>query len=420
MSKKTYKAVLYLFYTLIFFLYLINCTADKSDENLKINIQKIVFNEVQNRAPKENEFQVEFELFGIVTDETLKQDIEYKWLVEYLNLEIFNENSNFFENDNTSDLNKANSNSKSNYFLDVSNNPLNALLSVYKSGFYKITLQASNIKEIKEYSIIIKIGEPAFPELLVKFNIPQNDKFKAEDFKGNLFLTVRNDENAADLLIDAKKIRDKWYSTGIKLDPFNYINIKSGSHKLDNKTNDLASLNFDENPDDYISYTLNNTNNPITTLPIVLNNIRQETNITIKKSGTAKWNQGEIFIGILKWTLNDQKDEFNYSEKILNKESPIIRTKFNNEYLVKIFIGSIGHRANPNNYFVYFGPEGTNIEELDPKNQREISSLPYGYLIGKLDSSDKMFAIGNEFYSKFDKDINIYVKDKYFNYIIER
>src|SRR4030042_7080252 len=103
MSKKTFKDVLYLLYIFIFILFLINCTADKVEENLKINIQKIVFNEVQNRAPKENEFQVEFELFGIVADETLKQDIQYNWIIEYLNLEIFNDNGYFFNNDNSSD-----------------------------------------------------------------------------------------------------------------------------------------------------------------------------------------------------------------------------------------------------------------------------------------------------------------------------
>lgn len=420
MSKKCFKNVLYFIIYLIFILFLVSCTADKVEENLKIKIQKIVFNEVQNRAPKENEFQFEFELFGIVADENLKQDIQYKWIVEYLNLEIFNNNHFIYNNDNSSDIYNTNLNSKSNYFIDVSNNPLNALLSVYKSGYYKITLQASNVKEIEEYSIILKVGEPVFPELFIKFNIPRNDKFISDDFKGNLFLTARNNEKISDIKLEARDIKDKWFSTGIRLNPFYFINIKSGSHKLDNKNYDLTSLIFDNNPSDYINYTVNKKDFPVTTMPIVLNNINQETNITIKKSGNIKWIEGEIFVGFLKWTLNDQEDEFNYFERILNKENQMISTKLNGEYLVKIFIGSIGHRVNPNNYFIYFGPEGTNIEELDPKNQREINSLPYGYLIGKLSSSEKIFPIGKEFYYSYDSNINIYIKDKYFNYIIER
>ena len=91
----------------------------------------------------------------------------------------------------------------------------------------------------------------------------------------------------------------------------------------------------------------------------------------------------------------------------LNKNT--ISTNFNypNIYLSKIFIGSFGHRPLNNNYFIFFGPEGANIDELDPKNEKEFPSLPYGYLMGRLGDIGEPFPIGNKFNYNYNNKIEI-------------
>ena len=61
-------------------------------------------------------------------------------------------------------------------------------------------------------------------------------------------------------------------------------------------------------------------------------------------------------------------------------------------------------------------PDGTNIEELDPKNQREFTSLPYGYLLGRLGEEGKPFPIGLNYTYRFANSIPIYIQDKSNNF----
>ena len=87
-------------------------------------------------------------------------------------------------------------------------------------------------------------------------------------------------------------------------------------------------------------------------------------------------------------------------------------------YLAKIFIGSMGHRVIPNNYYVYFGPEGLDSPELDPKNNRDFPTLPYGFLIGKLGKNGKPFPIGNRYSYSYSNKIDIYEQDSNKNFIL--
>ena len=94
---------------------------------------------------------------------------------------------------------------------------------------------------------------------------------------------------------------------------------------------------------------------------------------------------------------NTEYDKFIYLKKELNNNITKISMNLSNIYLSKIFVGSFGHRVPFNNYYIYFGPEGTNLDELDPKNTREFPGLPYGFLLGKLGEDGVIFPISNEY-----------------------
>jgi hypothetical protein len=186
------KVILRILAAFILFSILFSCaTSSSSDENAPIDIKNISILEVENRAPKESDYQVEIELTGNMSSKNANQDIDYQWNVEYLNLDIRNEK----QNDSTDDsfnLELVNNFLEGHYFLEVSNNPLKSLLSIYKPGYYKITLKAYNEKEKKSHTILLKIGEPELPNLFVKVNIPEREKYVSEDFKGNIYLNITN------------------------------------------------------------------------------------------------------------------------------------------------------------------------------------------------------------------------------------
>ena len=87
---------------------------------------------------------------------------------------------------------------------------------------------------------------------------------------------------------------------------------------------------------------------------------------------------------------------------------------------MKLFFGSLGHKVIPSGYFVFFTPEGVVADELDPKGIRDVSTLPYGYLIAKFDNSNSIFGIGSSFVYTFSSYARVYEKDKFGNYVISR
>ncbi len=422
-----YKILIYIIFAFI----IIGCSSDQTNEEAPIVIHEISVNQVLNRAPKENDFQIEIELLGTVNEENLKQDIQYEWFIEYLKLDITDNSlsAQSIKEDATGDieLNNIEIYLEGCYFLEISKNPLSAMLSIYKPGYYKITMQASNINETKEYSIILKTGDPILPTLNVKVNIPKMEKAKPNDFKGEFYLAFNNTKDklkVKDIIgLNAKEIIDDWYDTGYSIDPFLSFNIQTGTHVLDSKPIYLCSLGNCIAPiqfDDIVYSFEGKEKKSITFSPIVLRDFGKNNTFTIAKMGDKKWAKGNIFISYLIWGINeDKKDEFIFFEKTLNNENNSIDTNFNNKYLAKIFIGSFGHRVNLNEYYVYFGPEGTDTEELDPKNNRDYTGLPYGYLLGKLGKDGNVFPIGSTYSYIHNNSLKIYIQDEDNNFIVE-
>lgn len=409
--------LLYLFIAFILFA----CSNENDSKKNPINIKSINAVRTENRTPKENDFQVDVALTGVMSDNNINQDIQYDWFIEYEAPDIKKEYS--LGNNNTKEELTVPANANKNYlngyyFLDISKDPLNAMLTVYKPGYYKVTLQASNIDEVKEHSIILKIGEPELPELFVKVNVPISITKKEDNFKGKFFITSSNDNIASNVIkqLDALDLKNDWFNTKILLNPFKMINIKAGTH-LDEKTKRILSIG--KNNKDIVYYFYENDTNIISSSPLIFKNVEDKSLIFISK-GEDDWMDSEILISFLQWgTDKNNKDRFNYFERSLNNKENVISANISNFYMTKIFIGSFGIKCLANKYFVFFGPEGIDIEELDPKNEREFTTLPYGYLVGKLGVNGSPFPIGNEFVYNYSTNYQVYKLDAGNNFIKE-
>ena len=207
---------------------LFSCSASQTSKDASIEINDISVAAAENRVPKENSSQVNLELNGIMNENNTNQDVEYSWFVEYLKLDIANDKGISFTSENNTTIGKLEKTS-SNFFIEISSsNHLNALLSVYNEGYYRVTLQASKTDEIREKSVIIKIGDPALPHLFIKNNIPDVKESVKNDFKGRYYLKYNNNITK----LDAGQIKDDWYDTNIEINPFLSFNIEILTHLI--------------------------------------------------------------------------------------------------------------------------------------------------------------------------------------------
>jgi hypothetical protein len=422
------------------FLVFSGCSSDLSDEEAPIDIREIELDVASGRVPKESTFQVDLEMTAIVSDKNMSQDILYEWYVDYVNLDINNAKQPetriqktadpelLDQEDLSDDIMAKKSPFDSYYFLDVSSrNPLNAMLSLYQEGYYRITLQASNIIETKEFTIITRVGDPELPTLWLKVNVPELKKVTAKDFRGGFYLRQNNTKkplrNEQVTFIDATDMQGDWYDTGITINPFNSFHLQAGTHLLDGKINYLCSINDSIAPSGYdsITYNYDGKTNRVSNTSLLIKNPDDNNIISINRSGKQKWKAGNIYISYLTWGLNEKgEDEFVYINEELNSTRPTVTTYLNNKYLAKVFIGSFGHRVPLNKHSVFFGPEGTDTPELDPKREREMHGLPYGYLIGRLGSEGTVFPVGTAFSYTHIHKYQIFGQDKKGNFIMIR
>ncbi|OHD06331.1 MAG: hypothetical protein A2086_13985 [Spirochaetes bacterium GWD1_27_9] len=419
MYSTMFKFTSYIFILLL----LLSCSTDQKDKEIPISITNISIKKSENKTPKESEFQINLDLEGIVSEENLKQtDIQYKWGIEYIEMDINNADS---KKDISTDILYSHF-KEDYYFLDVSKNSLTSLLSVYKPGYYKISLYGSNINETKVRSVIVKVGNPEPPELNLKLNIP---KIKSEmSSKGSFFISYSNSKSKnkfEDIIeIKASDLSSDWYNTGIKINPFLSFNIIAGTHILDgeNDVKTIKSITNFSNEKDTLFYDFQETKEKkVSLLPIVLNDIDSNTIFSIYKNDNIKWYTGNIYVSFLVWGYNEdaRKDEFIFFENSINQENENISSYFNNKYLVKIFAGSYGLKVSNSDYFIYFGPEGINVDELDISKERDFSGLPYGYLLGKLGTDGKPFPIGASYSYINSTQFQIYSEDKFNNFVIQ-
>lgn len=400
---------------------LLSCATSEKSKDTPIIINEVHAKVTDNNQPKESEFQVNVMLSAILGKDNEGKDLFYEWKIKPVKLDIDGQ-------DNTSAVGSENSDSnEKTYFLEVSKNPLEGMISFYKEGYYKISLTVSNTNETKTNSLILKIGNPEFPDLYLKLNTPPYDETSdSGEYKGGIYFnnsSVKNKSTGDIKFINSKDVFDKWYKTDYKINPFNTFTINSGTHIiLKNQTKMISSFSKNSTGQNYdvIQYDLDGgKTNQVKISPILLNNLNSNNLLSIYKSPIV-WYKGEIFLSFLSWGYNDDgNDEFIFFEKSLTETNKTVTTYLNNKYLMKVFIGSIGKKIFNNGYYVYFGPEGTDTEELDPLKTRDVLTLPYGYLLGKLGKNGKVFPIGNLYTYTNTQSIPIYVLDKNNSFVLE-
>ncbi|HNZ27619.1 MAG TPA: hypothetical protein PLG34_07250 [Spirochaetota bacterium] len=409
----------------IFIIFLLGCSTNEDDKEAPLEIKDISINEVIDRVPKAGKYQVDVELFAQLNEKNVEQDIFYEWFVESIELDIRDLTS--IENIAVKDrpattIKKIES---KNYFLEVGKNPLNVLLSVYKPGYYKISLVATNLEETTEKSILLKIGEPEIPHLFLKFNIPNAKDLSADNFKGEFFIQVVNDnkiaKNAKITPIKARDVNSGWFDTSIDINPLLSFGINAGTHLVkDEESINLCSLGRNGMPTGYdgLKYDISDVlGKEVFISPILLKNIENNSIFKIYKSGNKTWSAGVIYLSLLMWGYDKKgKDEFTFIENSVTAQNKEITNFLSNKFLAKAFVGSIGHKAPLNDYYIYFSPEGLDSEELDANKKREFSSLPYGCLIGKLGENGTSFPIGSKYVYTETSELPIYEKNELNSY----
>ncbi|HOJ63947.1 MAG TPA: hypothetical protein PLE45_05955 [Spirochaetota bacterium] len=457
-------------YNFIIFLllFLLGCATNEKEEEKPIVIEKIELFPSINRTPRMNFFQTDIEIVAKMSADNLNQDIFYEWFIEEIKLDIqsnldniykekdkikYKENIKDLSNDTAEDstndkesreiLEKISSlqkeKKKINYYLYTSKNPLNCMISIFEPGYYKITLRATNTKEVKEKSLILKVGEPELPELFLKLNIPDintyfdnsNDNDNTNDkniskLKGKIFVkfeSLFDKENKKDFIkIEGENFINGWYNTKIKVNPFYSFKITAGTHIVEGDDNILyiASLNKIALPAGYDNIYfdfLDKKANSVLTSPITLKNFDKNNIFTIYKKGTKKWKEGDIFLTYLMWGFNNEKkEEFIIFENMLNEANKSITTYLDNKFLVKVYIGSIGIRSRNNDFFIFFSPDGLDTDEFDTKKTRDFPGLPFGYLIGKLGENGKEFPVGSGYSYLSPNNIPIFYLDQFGKY----
>ncbi|MBP7554493.1 MAG: hypothetical protein KA885_13785 [Spirochaetes bacterium] len=405
----------------IFIFILLSCSTNEDDNDAPLEIKDISINEVIDRVPKVGIYQTDVELFAQLNEKNLEQDIFYEWFVESVELDIQRINSieDIPQKDEpATTIKKIES---KNYFLEVGKNPLNVLLSVYKQGYYKVSLVATNLEETTEKSVLLKIGEPEIPHLFLKFNIPKTKDLSADNFRGEFFIQVINDnkitKNAKIISINARDINSGWFDASIDINPLFSFGVNAGTHLVkDEESINLCSLGRNGMPTGYdgLKYDIADIlGKDVFISPILLKNINNNSIFKIYKTGDKNWSSGVIYLSLLMWGYDDEgKDEFTFVENSVTAQNKEITNYLNNKFLAKAFIGSIGHKAPLNDYYIYFSPEGLDSEELDANKKREFSSLPYGCLIGKLGENGVSFPIGSKYVYTENSGLPIYEKNE--------
>lgn len=389
---------------------------------------------VSNRAvPRESAFQVELELNGVVNDAALQNsDIYYDWSVEELKIDIKESFSDKLS-DLSSDIAPI---STPNYLVETAKNRLNCYLSLYKPGFYKITLNSKSGVFNSSSSVILKVGEPELPQLYTKVNIPPQKSLKASGYRGGFFLDIRGERLAEIVNLKASSLKDGWYNTGITMDPFSSFTLLAGTHigsYQDNEKNTVSTLyslgrESGGSAAGNLKYSFSGSEEgeEFTLSPLLFTDKTKRQSVTIYKDSKTNW-QGTVYLTLLTWGLDGEgRERFGSKELSISDSSPRRVLNLNSYFLTKLFAGSYGHKVAPgntnssNNYFVYFSPEGVNSKDFDLDNKRDIPGLPYGYLLGRLGKNGKVFPIGSMFSYYYSDRTPLYYLDKNSKFRLKR
>ncbi len=400
------KSKLHLHTLLILILTFLIACSSVADDNSPIVIKDINVSEVSSSiAPKDAPTQTNIELKAVMDNLSSKQDLRYEWRVEYLDLDLdFNAKYlNDTQEDATSD---SEYNTNSSYFFVNTNeaDQTSLIIFVYKDGYYKVTLDVTNLVEKKTKTAIIKVGEPELPKLNLSFNIPYSKKIDKSDFVGRFILSYveKSKKEVVDLKVNASDLNNRWFPTDVVVDPFKSFELSIGSFIVRDETNPLKPTTSIESKDiNNVYYSISSSPNDIKKDKLLSREItfdldsKKSSLFQIFKDENYVWEDGELFFSILTWGYDKEgRDLFEVFNGSITEKSPLYKVNLSNKYFVKVFFGSFGHKSTTSDYYVYFGPDGLKTDEFDPSRQRSLIGVPYGYILGKLGDNGKVFPIG--------------------------
>ncbi|MCG8571300.1 MAG: hypothetical protein MJB14_14290, partial [Spirochaetes bacterium] len=280
----------YLYILPFLLLLFLSCTVASSEKGEELTIESINTQIISDQFPQESEYQVNIKLTASLSSSVdNNEDLYYEWEVNYLDIDVYNQIA-IETHDASTDKIESKLKNNHHYFLEVSKSSTKALLSVYKEGYYQVIFRATNFINEEESSIILKIGNPEYPHLFLKTNIPPIPNANPEDFLGQIFININSSTNNTIQELKASDLQDIWYDTGIKLNPFSYFNISAGTHLVFKEDEEPHVLSFSnklaKNRYSFV-YSLNHSeeSTPVLLSPIVLSNLKNKNHLDIFFNG---------------------------------------------------------------------------------------------------------------------------------------
>ncbi len=397
---KIFKSVLLLIFISLFY---VSC-ADPENEIGEVTILSVKPVGTHDIQPIETSDQLNVKVIAILDKLTDPALTTSTWLIEKIKYDVDDESLKSESIVSTEDSETA-------YFLEPSKDGLTAFISFYHHGSYRVTYSVTDFKVIKNYSIIIKNGEPEFPHLFLSLNIYENDKNKILEYRGAINLEVSSEDGKntiTDLTVD--KVGSSWYNTEILLNPLKSFTIKSGIPVVyDDNTNDIQLLSIDE------ILKISDESGELTEIKSQIDVTGNK--LTIDLRDKKSFILSDVYTVLHYWIKGEKVDEYKFLTKtIKGDEYPVFEEiEDKGVHSAKLFIGNIGVSYSNTRTFTYFSVEGLRKSFIDIKNMRPFPSLPFGYLVGKLGDSGTPFPIGAsyEFIEKTSEPVYFYDGEKF-------
>ncbi len=418
------KTLIYLF--LIFII--ISCSSEENAKLDPIVINGINFSDASGAVPKEKPDQIDIYLSADIGDKNSARFISYDWEIEKLTLDVDGISDNTADN-----LLRGLTDDNKGYYLDVLKNPVNAILTIFIPGYYKVIIRAYDEDDYKEYTSVIKVGEPSIPTFRLGLNLPPALKLQKgeEEFAGKLFYKVIYNSGAT--VEGEAKVSDfgrDWYDTGLQLNPledFTIIVSALKSKRLVEKETEIVLTNIQS---DNVSnkhtnlmplfFEFNGQRNLLKESFLVFNKITVNTILKFDIGDVELADDSRIFVGYLTWSYDSKnKQTFSFLSDTIDSNIGQIERFFEDKFLIKSFIGNMGIKQANSNYYIYFTPSGVSSTDLDPTGNRPFVGHNYGAVIGKLGVNGKAFHVGSLYEHRPMINYPLYIRtdEKVFNKI---
>ncbi|HBD92884.1 MAG: hypothetical protein A2015_13665 [Spirochaetes bacterium GWF1_31_7] len=379
-------------------LFSVSC-ADPESEIGEVSILSVKPVGTHDIQPLETSDQLNVEVVAVLDKLTDSALTTSTWIIEKIKYDIDDESLKTESIISSEDSETA-------YFLETSKDGLTAFISFYHHGSYRVTYSVTDYQVVKNYSIIIKNGEPEFPHLFLSLNLYENEKNKILEYRGAINLEVSGESGVNiinDLTVD--RVGSSWYDTDISLNPLKSFTIQSGIPVVyDDNTNDIQLLSIDQ------ILKISDESGELTEIKSQIDVTGNK--LTIDLIDKKSFILSDVYTVLHYWIKGEKDDEYKFLTKtIKGDEYPVFEEiEDDGVHSAKLFIGNIGVFYSNTRTFTYFSVEGLRNSFVDIKNIRPFPSLPFGYLVGKLGDSGIPFPIGAsyEFIEKTSEPVYYY------------